>query len=178
VTTNKPPIHRNCPAPGVKAALIEERVWDSIWQLLTDPKRLLEIARDYFESLKTPDHNLTEALRQEAAKLQARVKRTQQMVRDAILDYDEGSTAIRTDKLRLEEIDRELHRAGRVIQLPSLAQAEAAVAEYRDLSPSSFEVRRDILESILDLKMRYADGNLEITGRVPTLSNSTHGVSQ
>jgi hypothetical protein len=83
------------------------------------------------------------------------------------------------DVAGLEQIDGESRRAGRVIQLPTLVQAEAAVAEIVSGSePSTFEERRHVLEGIQDLKMFYDQGFMEIHWKIPALRKSIHGISR
>ena len=101
------------------------------------------------------------------------------MIRDGILEYDDGAASIKTDKQRLDQIDGELRRVGRVIQLPTLAQAEAAVAEIVSGSePSTFEERRHVLDGIQDLKMFCDQDFVEIHGKIPALRKSIHGIAQ
>jgi hypothetical protein len=55
------------------------------------------------------------------------------------------------------------------VTIPTEKQAEAAcrkVADPRN-EPTSYEHRRAVLEGIIDLRMNYYDGDLEITGAIP-----------
>jgi site-specific DNA recombinase len=179
LTSNRPPIIRHCPAPCVKAAGIEDVVWSAIWRLLKDPALLLKMAEAHYKAIKPREGNSVEALQKEADRLQARIQRTQRMIRDGILEYDDGAASIKTDKQRLDQIDGELRRVGRVIQLPTLAQAEAAVAEIVSGSePSTFEERRHVLDGIQDLKMFCDQDFVEIHGKIPALRKSIHGIAQ
>ena len=54
------------------------------------------------------------------------------------------------------------------MNLPPLRELEASLREITSGDePETYEERRDILEGLLDLRVTYADGELEITGQVP-----------
>jgi len=91
------------------------------------------------------------------------------MMQDSLLDYAKGKADIRACEDRIRQIDAELAAAGKVLSLPPLKQAEAAARMIADPAnePTSYEDRRTILEGIIDLRMKYFDGDLEITGAIP-----------
>jgi len=66
-----------------------------------------------------------------------------------------------------------------VVSLPPLHAAQAALREITSgPEPTTYEHRRSILEGIIDLRMNYYDGDLEIRGKIPvpdakTVSPST-----
>ena len=52
--------------------------------------------------------------------------------------------------------------------MPPLHAAHAALREITEgAEPETYEERRPILEGILDLRLKYANGDLEIEGKVP-----------
>ena len=58
--------------------------------------------------------------------------------------------------------------------LPPLRAAEATLREITSGSePKTYECRCSILEGILDLRMTYYDGDLEIEGKMPMPDVST-----
>jgi hypothetical protein len=90
------------------------------------------------------------------------------MMQDNLMPYAKGKSDIRACGERIRQIERELAAAGRVVSLPPLHAAAAALREITAGSePKTYERRRSILEGILDLRMNYYDGDLEITGKVP-----------
>jgi hypothetical protein len=162
------PFRRRCSAPGVPAAIIEAVAWNAIWGLLKDPALLLQLGRAYYEGLPKPEGNGAEALEHEAARLTQRIKTTRQMMRDSAIDYADGLAGIRQDEKRVRQIEEELAAAGRVVSLPPLRAAEAAMREITTgPEPKRYERRRNILEGILDLRMTYFDDDLQIEGKVP-----------
>ena len=55
-----------------------------------------------------------------------------------------------------------------MVSLPPLHAAEAALREITTgPEPKTYERKRDILEGILDLRLNYFDGDLEIEGKIP-----------
>jgi hypothetical protein len=84
------------------------------------------------------------------------------------MPYAEGKADIRACERRIRQIEAELAAAGRVVSLPPLRAAEAALREITTgPEPTTYERRRNILEGILDLRTTYYDGELEIEGKVP-----------
>jgi site-specific DNA recombinase len=162
------PFKRRCDALGVEVNLIESAAWDAIWARLKNPALLLSLGQAYYDGLPKPEGDAAHALEREAARLTQRIKTTRQMMRDSAIDYAEGLTAIRQDETRIRQIEEELRAAGSVVSLPPLHVAEAAVREIvTGPEPKTYERKRDILEGILDLRLNYFDGDLEITGKVP-----------
>jgi hypothetical protein len=85
-----------------------------------------------------------------------------------LMPYAKGKADIRAAEERIRQIEQELAAAGRVVSLSPLRAAEASLREITSGSePKTYERRRAILEGILDLRMTYYDGDLEISGKVP-----------
>ncbi len=89
-------------------------------------------------------------------------------MQDSLIDYSKGWPTSASTRYAFE-IEGELQSAGKVSALPPLKQAETAVRQIGDprKEPTSYEERRSIPEGIVDLRMNYCDGGLEITGPVP-----------
>jgi site-specific DNA recombinase len=167
------PYRRICFAPQVTQKAIEAAAWNEIWKLLKNPALLLSMGQAYYDALAKPEDNSAEGLERETARLMERIKVTRQMMRDSAIGYAEGLAAIREDEKRVRRIGEELAAAGRVVSLPPLRAAEAALREITAGSePKTYERRRDILEGIVDLKMKYLEGNLEIEGKVPVRADA------
>jgi site-specific DNA recombinase len=162
------PYIRRCDAPEVVAGAIETAAWSAIWQLLKDPALLLQMARTFYESMVTPEGDSTGTLEHERERLTERIKITRQMMRDSAIGYAEGLVAIRDDEKRIRQIEAELAAAGRVVSLPPLHAAQAAVREIvTGPEPTTYEHRRAILDGILDLRMTYYNRDLTIEGKIP-----------
>lgn len=128
----------------------------------------MKLGQAYYDGLPKPEGNGAKALEREVARLTQRIKNTRQMMRDSAIDYAEGLAGIRQDEKRVRQIEEELAAAGRVVSMPPLHVAQAAVRKINaGPEPQGYERRRSILEGILDLRMNYLEGNLEITGKVP-----------
>ena len=159
------PHKRRCDAPRVQQAKLETVGWSAIWRHITQPELLLANAQAYYDSL--PKHG-TAKLEQELADVTRRMERTQRMVRMGAMDEDKGITDILADKQRIAEIQGELRAAGSVLTLPPLYAVEAAMRRIAEgPEPQTFAERRPVLEKIVDLKLRYFDGALDIEGKVP-----------
>jgi site-specific DNA recombinase len=162
------PYKRRCAALGVEVGLIEKAAWDAIWGLLKNPALLLELGRAYYEAMGKPEGASTGTLQRELERLTAKIATTRDMIQDNLMPYAKGKVDIRASEERIRQIEQELAAAGRVVSLPPLHAAEAALREITSGSePKTYERRRNILEGILDLRMNYYDGDLEITGKVP-----------
>ena len=148
--------------------VIEKAVWDAIWNLLKDPTVLLQLGRAYYEAMGKPEGDSAAALQRELERLTAKITTTRDMMQDNLLPYAKGKADIRSCEERIRQIEQELTAAGRVISLPPRHAAEAALREITmGPEPKTYERRRSILEGILDLRINYYDGDLEITGKVP-----------
>ncbi len=162
------PFTRRCPAPGVSMTAVETVAWKTLWSLLKNPALLLQLGQAYYDALGNPESEGVEKLETEAARLRAKVATTQAMMQDSLMPYAKGKADIRTCEERIRQIEAELAAAGRVISLPPLRAAEAAMREITTgAEPETYDERRPILEKIIDLRMKYHGRNLEIEGKVP-----------
>jgi site-specific DNA recombinase len=167
---------RLCFAPQIRQTTIEASAWTAVWSLLKNPVLLLKLGQAYYDGLAKPESNGAEKLEREAARLGQRIKTTRQMMRDSAIAYAEGLNAIRQDETRIRQIEEELSTAGRVVSLPPLRAAQTALREItQGPEPETYDERRPILEGILDLRMNYYNGDLEITGRVPMPDAASSG---
>ncbi len=162
------PYRRICFASQIRQTTIEVAAWNSIWSVLNNPALLLELGKAYYDALPKSESDGAEALEREAARLNRRIGTTRRMMRDSAIAYADGLTAIRQDEARIRQIETELGSGGRVVSLPPLRAVEATVREITTgPEPKTYERKRDILEGILDLRLNYFDGDLEITGKIP-----------
>jgi site-specific DNA recombinase len=162
------PYRRLCDASQVFMDLIETAAWRAIWSLLKDPKLLLAMGEAAYRSLSKADDRSVEALKAERSRLEGAIATTRHMIQHNLMPFKEGGKDIRAFEKRIREIGEELIAAGQVRPLPPLRAAEAGLREITDgPEPSTYERRRDILEGIIDLRMTYLDGDLNITGKIP-----------
>jgi hypothetical protein len=75
---------------------------------------------------------------------------------------------------RIGELQDRLKAAGSVMALPPARIVNAALTEISAVEdePLSFDERRPILEKLVDLKMIYDRGTVEITGKVPVAARA------
>lgn len=103
-----------------------------------------------------------------AARLRQRIETTRRMMQDNLIPYAKGKADIRASDDRIRQIEQELAAAGRVVSLPPRRATEGALREITNgPEPRTYERRRSILEAIVDLRINYLEGNLEIEGKVP-----------
>jgi Resolvase, N terminal domain/Recombinase len=158
---------RLCALPSrVKFSVIEAFVWNRIWRLLTEAEFLLENAQAYYDTL--PSKTATMKLEKELARIQERIERTQEMVRLGTYDKNKGNAEILVDMREAEVVASQLRVAGSVMTLPEAYIVQAACERIANgHSPTTFDARRPILEYLVDLKIVYGDGVVEISGKVP-----------
>jgi DNA invertase Pin-like site-specific DNA recombinase len=162
------PYKRRCDAPQVRLELIEKVAWGAIWDLLKDPALLLSMARAHFESLEKPEDGGNDQRQREIARLHAGIKTTQRMMKDQAIDYAAGLADIQADKKRIRDLEDLIRSTDKAQSLPPLHLAQAACQQIKEgPEPSTFGRRRSILDCIQDLTMKYADGDLEIEGKIP-----------
>lgn len=150
----------------IRCTAIEAVVWTAIWKHLTQADLLLANAKAYYDSL--PSKSGTAKLEKELAAVIARMERTRRMVRAGTEDENTGNALILEDKRRIAEIESELRAAGSVMALPSRNAIEAGCRRIaQGPEPTTFEERRPILEKLVDLKMTWDRGAVEIEGKVP-----------
>jgi len=158
--------HRLCDQSQVQVKMLEPVAWKSIWEVLTNPDLLLSLGRAYMDSL--PKDSGLESIEAQLSEMQAHLARIKEMTERRMYTLNEGAAkcdAIRTEIAKLEET---LHRAGRVVELPPLERVKAtcrAITEGPE--PEDYDLRRGVLEGLIDLRMEYGDGELEIQGQVP-----------
>jgi site-specific DNA recombinase len=162
------PYRRLCDAPQVFMDLIETAAWSAIWRLLKDPKRLLAMGEAAYRSQSKADDRSVEALKAERSRLEGAIATTRHMIQRNLMPFKQGEKDIRAFDKRIREISEELIAAGQVRPLPPLRAAEAGLREITEgAEPETYDERRDILEGIVDLRMTYLDGDLNITGKIP-----------
>jgi DNA invertase Pin-like site-specific DNA recombinase len=163
------PYKRRCDAPQVCQDVIDPAGWNALWGLLKDPERLLSMGKAYYDKLGSADSAGCATLEAERTRLENSIATTQKMMQDGLMTYAKGAATIRGHQKRIAEITDELLALGRVRPLPTLAQAKAGLNEIlnpRD-EPKTYEERRPILDTIIDLRLGYYKRNLNITGKVP-----------
>jgi hypothetical protein len=162
------PYRRICFAPQIRQTIIENVAWREIWSRLKDPALLLKLAQAYYDGLAKPEAEGLEKLERESAKLRAKITTTRNMLQDNLMPYAKGKADIRACEERIRQIEAELAAAGSVATLPPLYAAEAACRRIAEgPEPTHYETRRPILERLIDLKLYYDKGRLQITGKVP-----------
>ena len=111
-----------------------------------------------------PEGDATTTLERERERLAAKIATTRDMMQDNLMPYAKGRADIRAAEERIQQIEQELAAAGRVVSLPALHAARAALREITAGSePKTYERKRDIL----DLRITYYDGDKQIEGKVP-----------
>jgi site-specific DNA recombinase len=159
---------RQCNAPQVAGKAIEAAAWGAIWRLLKDPELLLQMGRAFYEAMETPEGDFTDSMEREHKKLSAKIETTRAMMQDNLMPYAQGKADIRAAEERIRRIAQELAASGRVVSLPPLHAAEAAVREtVTGPEPETYEDRRSVLDGILDLRMTYYNRDLTIEGKIP-----------
>ena len=158
---------RICDARGVMAHLIETAAWKAIWNLLKNPELLMRLGKQWHEANAKPD-NLGTRLEKELAKLRAHDQRLVDMAEAGVITVADSAAKLKPIRQRIGEIAEELRAAGKVIEMPTLAAAKATLREITEgAEPETYEERRLVLEGLIDLRMKYLDGDLEIEGKVP-----------
>ena len=174
--TKRPVYTRHCEAKGILQARLDEAAWSALWGLLRDPARLIKLGRA-FHAGRPGEKTQSEQLATERERLRLRIARTQRMMRDGSIGYEEGASGVRQDQLQLSRVEKDMISAGRIAPLPTVKQAEATLREFtHGRLGYSFEIRRAILERIHDLHMTYFNGQMEISGTVPMSSSGVSGV--
>jgi DNA invertase Pin-like site-specific DNA recombinase len=159
------PYQRNCDTREVPVDRLEAVVWSAIWELLSDPAKLLSEARAFYDAQER-DRKRGPRLEAQRDRLRAKRDRIVRMVEDGLKDYDKGRAAIQSLDREIAAVEERV--ATEVIQMPSLHAAEAAVREIAaGEEPETFQERRDILERLLDLRITILNGQMTIEGKIP-----------
>ena len=159
---------RVCHAPSVLASVIERAAWDAIWGALKNSDLLMRLARAYHESIAQPDSARVKSMERELTRLRSDEQTIIDMVKARMIPVREGAADQKVIRQRIAHLSDELRAAGQVISLPTLAAAKATLREITEgPEPETYEERRTVLDGILDLRMTYLAGDLEITGQIP-----------
>ena len=168
--TNHPPTRRLCQSPTILVAVIENLTFKPIWGMLKNPKLLLEMGRAIYADQLKPDDAKVDRMEKQLAKLRLRDRNLEEMQEEAATPEEykrcrEKRTALRGEVAALEV---ELREAKKVVTMPSLSALEKHLETIMTgEEPKTYDERRPILESLVDLRVEYADGKIEITGKVP-----------
>jgi DNA invertase Pin-like site-specific DNA recombinase len=151
----------------VLCELLERVAWKAIWRHLTNAELLLRNAQAYYDAL--PGLAEKQKLEKQLAAVETRMRKMGDMIYAGRYDETEGYAKIDADKVEAEKIRASLKAAGSVMTLPPAAVVQAALNEVACVEdePQEFDERRPILEKLVDLKMVYDQGFVEITGSVP-----------
>jgi DNA invertase Pin-like site-specific DNA recombinase len=154
-------------ASRIKCGTLEDWVFKTIWAHITSADLLLANAKAYYDGL--PSSSSTAKLEKELAAIRSRIQKTRNLVKAGAEDEATGTAEILVALQEVKAIEAELRAAGSVVTLPPahLVQAGCNLILGDGGEPETFEERRPVLEALLDLKVFYGDGEVEITGRVP-----------
>src|SRR5215475_9845649 len=163
------PYRRLCDAGQISMETIERVAWAAVWEILAQPALLLKLGEAYYDAIGRPGRDKVEALEAERRRLENRRDIIKQMIRDGIEEYSKGLVETRALGARLKDLAEEIRAAGKVVNLPSLAQAKAGMRTFVENEPQDSESRREILDAILDLKRIYDDETRTLTleGKIP-----------
>jgi site-specific DNA recombinase len=167
--TNKPPTHKLCDMPQIKAQSIEDPVFSMIWETVTNPGRLMRAARAYYHHHRPQPVASAPGIERELATVRRAYNNIRRMCEAGHYEYSEKATEMNTLKRRITSLEAELHVVAPMRQMPD-ELAIAALLRRADTSeePEDFAERRAILDDLLDLKVvLYRSGEFVITGSVP-----------
>lgn len=171
IRTNRPPIQQLCPVPRLTASYVEEIVWAAIWEMLTEPAVLRSMARAWYESLPParPDSKTAE-MQRELAKLKMAYTNRNTKYDNGDEEYTpQARSEMREIKRRIAYLENEIRNIEPIMTLPPDEVIEQLCQKIRRRKPpSTYGHRRSILEGIPSLKLTYSEGELEISGQIPT----------
>jgi hypothetical protein len=157
------PCRKICDAPEVRVQKVEEAGWKAIWMHITQPALLLANAGAYYDSL--PKASGMARLEKELAAV-TQMEKTQRMVRSSVMNEHKGIALIKADQRRIAEIKAELRAAGSVVTVPTHAVEAGRRRIAAGPEPETYGERRPVLEKLVDLRISYYHGQLEIEGKV------------
>jgi DNA invertase Pin-like site-specific DNA recombinase len=165
----KPPHRRLCHAPQIPCTILELAAWSAIWELLINPELLLSMARAYNDSL--PQNTEVESIQSQLSELCGHRARVIEMTECGMFTVQQGRQKLMAMAAEISQLEEKIRRAGRVVQLPSIERVQAScraiTGNEEGAEPEDYDLRRHVLEGLPDLKMMYADGELEINGQIP-----------
>jgi DNA invertase Pin-like site-specific DNA recombinase len=168
----EPPAHCTCPYPNpnVRADLLEDAVFEGIWALLTDPRRLRALAEaDAREAAKEKPNERNPV--RELERAHGEEKRVQDMTRAGIYDIPTGKAELAAVRKMITALVIEVQALRKVIAIAPLNAIERACAQYNPdpkAKPRSYEARRLVLEGLLDFRVTVRSGeDAVVTGCVP-----------
>jgi DNA invertase Pin-like site-specific DNA recombinase len=174
-----PAIPRSCPRKRISADAIEDAVWRAIWDLLTDPARLRNLA----EALAREERRRLEASkrgdpREDLRKARERESKIQDMTEKEIYTVQQGADKIKALRLKIAHLEVEARAYSKVVDIAPLDVAEEACRQVASgPEPEGIEDRREVLDGLVDLRVEVGDGVARITGRVPVGAASAQKIS-
>ena len=167
---DKPPERRRCNLSGIATTVLENGAWNEIWRMLKNPKLLYEMGREILDAQARPHEAALKTMEREIVRLTQREKNLSRSMKDAASDkeFDELREERLAVRNRLAMLERESRETNKVVSMPAYNVLDAYVRTIMGgHEPETYGERRSILEGLRDLRMVYANGELNITGQVP-----------
>ena len=178
----EPPAHHLCPYPNpnVRADLLDDAVFEAVWVLITDPKRLRALAEaDVREAAKETPGQRNPV--RELDRAHADEKKVQEMCRAGIYDIPTGKRELVAVRKQIAALMMEIQALRKVITIAPLNAIERACAQYNPdprATPRSYEARRLVLDGILDFRVTARSGEpAVVTGSIPVPAAESAGNS-
>lgn len=160
--TNKFLYKHNCGAGEILQARIEPAVWNALWDALTNPAVMWELARNYHQEMAKPDAETRQSLKRRIARLEQQEARDLEILYDPAQVYADASKRLQTTRTELSIARDELAQM-QVIEMPTREAIEAVCAQFaagRNLE--DFADQRAIIEMAVS-KIKWAPKTQEVT---------------
>ena len=158
---------RFCHAPGINKAVIEQAVWNAIWDTVCDPGLLWRVIEAYHDRMAgRPAKKDPAAVRIDRARRM--VERAEQILNDPDQPIPYKQAKQQLEAARREFAEAQMMGSAQVAIMPLRKDVTAASAAFRAMREEleAFEDRREAIQ-LLVAKILYADGKAEIHCHLP-----------
>jgi site-specific DNA recombinase len=159
---------RICRASGIRKSKLEPAVERAVWDTITNPALLWKMIAVYHDRIATkPGAGKKDPAVERIDRARRRVERTEAILRDPDQPIPYARAKADVEAARRELLEAETAQPAEVVVLPERANIAAIAREFASARDEikDFADRRGIIERLVE-KIRYADGDAEITCRI------------
>jgi len=164
-----------CGCHYVRADILEDTVFNAIWDYLTDPARAWALAQALADNANSAKPKAGRDARAELKKAKAEEQRVMEMTRNGMYNMDKGATEVMQIRRKMTDLETEIRALGKVVEIAPRDIVQETFHAITEGGKPEGEHRWLVLGGILDLAAKLEGNEVVITGKVPTIKTGSVG---
>jgi site-specific DNA recombinase len=167
-----------CGCHYVRADILEDTVFDAIWEYLTDPARAFAIAQALADNENSGKPKAERDAKTELKKAKADLARVTEMTRggdETFYSLDQGRAEAMKIRRTITDLETEIRATAKVVEITPHDLVQQTFRAITEGGKPEGEHRWLVLGGILDLVAKIEGNEVVITGKVPTIQTGSVG---